>query len=140
MSIHWDNMVREYGELLSNPTSRSTASIRALIGNAASQLPRDNPESLSWFVAGLQDAPKKWFVAKVMALATPVPRTMLDPLLIAALLEPNPSATRIFVEPCVKGFGASQVEERVTQLAGTTGVSENGGVQKVMYWVPRVGA
>jgi len=140
MSTHWDNIATEYGELISNPSNHSAASIRALIGSAASKLPRDNPESLSWFIAGLQNTPRKWFVAEVMASATPVPSTMLDPLLIAALLEPNPSATRVFVEPCVKGFGASEVEARLAQLASAPGVSENGGVQKVMYWVPRVGA
>jgi hypothetical protein len=137
MSINWDNLAQEYWGLINVPGTGADASIRALVGRAASKFPKDNPEALSWFTSALQCSPQKWFVAKVMALITPLPHAMFDPLLLAALLEPNPSATRVFVEPCVRSFGAAQVETRVAQLSGTPGVAENDGVQKVMYWVPR---
>lgn len=136
---NWDELVQEYEALVSAPSSNAD-SIRTLIGHAASALPKDNPEALSWFISALQHSPQKWFVARVMAVASPVPKTMLDPLLIAALLEPNPSATRFFLEPCMRGFGAGHVAARVAQLASTPGATENDGVQKVMYWVPRTGA
>lgn len=70
----------------------------------------------------------------------PVPRTLLDPLLLAALLEPNPSANRLFIEPCVRTFGPSEVASRIAALSDHPGVAEHGGVDKAMYWVPRSGA
>ena len=136
---NWDNLAQEYEALVSAPPGNAD-SIRVLIGRAASELPKDNPEALSWFISALQHSPQKWFVARVMAMANPVPKSMLDPLLVAALLEPNPSATRFLVEPCVRGFGAGHVTTRVAQLSGTPGAAENDGVQKVMYWVPQAGA
>ncbi|GAB3357592.1 hypothetical protein GCM10027430_27050 [Lysobacter tyrosinilyticus] len=140
MSIDWDNLAGQYQELVKAPVSSgSNESIRTLVGYAASKLPRDNPESLSWFISALQGR-DKWFVAKVMAMASPVPGALLDPLLLAALLERNPSANRYFVEPCVRTFGASRVEARIRDLSDAPGVAENRGVQNVMYWVPRVGA
>ena len=136
---NWDNLAEEYF-VLANASPADADSIRALVGRAASYLPGDNAEALSWFTSALQHSPQKWFVAKVMAMAKPVPKTMLDPLLVAALLEPNPSATRVFVEPCVRGFGTAQVAARIAQLADTPGATENDGVQKVMYWMPQTSA
>jgi hypothetical protein len=148
MSTNWDQLAEQYLELAGPPgTFQSGAelhsrnlAVRDFLGRVASALPKDSPAALSWFTAALQRDPQRWFVARVMSVAAPVPRTMLDPLLLAALLEPNPSANRVFVEPCVRTFGASEVASRIAALAGYPGVAEHGGVDKAMYWVPRAGA
>jgi hypothetical protein len=67
---NWDDLAKEYGTLVSAPRC-DTDSIRTLIGRAASELPKDTPEALSWFIAALQQSPQRWFVARVMAMANP---------------------------------------------------------------------
>lgn len=139
MEIDWDALAHQYQELVISPTnSEQSSAIQKLIGKAASTLPKDNSESLTWFRSALNQSPNKWFVAKVMALAKPVPRSMLDPLVLAALLEPNPSATKNFIEPCVRSFGVKTVKNRIQALSNEPGVSQNDGVQKATYWLPSI--
>ena len=140
MEIDWDALANQYQELVNSPTSSEQSSaIQKLIGKAASMLPKDNSESLAWFKSALNQSQSKWFVAKVMALATPVPRSMLDPLVLAALLEPNTSATKNLIEPCVRSFGAQTVKSRIQALSNEPGVSQNNGVEKATYWLPSIG-
>ncbi|MDU9408573.1 hypothetical protein RTH74_13310 [Pseudomonas sp. zfem001] len=140
MEIDWDALANQYQELVNSPTSSEQSNaIQKLIGKAASTLPKDNSESLAWFKSALNQSQSKWFVAKVMALATPVPRSMLDPLVLAALLEPNPSATKNLIEPCVRSFGAQTVKSRIQALSNEPGVSQNNGVEKATYWLPSIG-
>ena len=140
MEIDWDALANQYQELVNSPTSSEQSNaIQKLIGKAASTLPKDNSESLAWFKSALNQSQSKWFVAKVMALATPVPRSMLDPLVLAALLEPNPSATKNLIEPCVRSFGAQTVKSRIHALSNEPGVSQNNGDEKATYWLPSIG-
>ncbi|MBM3116081.1 hypothetical protein [Jeongeupia naejangsanensis] len=143
MSDNWNQLAVQYFHLISPTGELSEAevhirnmAVRDLIGRAAASLPKDNPIALSWFIDALQRDPDRLFVAQVMSVANPVPRCLLDPLLIAALLEPNPSASRAFVAPCVRSFGGPEVVTRIAALAGHPGVAEHGGVNKAMYWVP----
>ena len=148
MSINWDQLAKQYLELTGPAETLQygpelharNMAVQDLLGQAASSLPKDSASVMSWFASALQRDPDKWFVARLMSVATPVPRTLLDPLLVAALLESNPSANRVFVEPCIRTFGSSQVASHIAALADHPGVAEHGGVDKVMYWVPRAGA
>lgn len=133
MEESWENMAAQYQELLRG--GATSESLRSFRGRAASSLPRDSAHALSWFVSALQRSPQKWFVAAVMAEANPVPRTLLDPMVKAALLEPNPSSNRYFIDPCLRTFGAEQVISRINALSTTPGVAEHDGVRQVMYWV-----
>lgn len=133
MEESWENMAAQYQELLR--TGATTGSLRSFRGHVASSLPRDSAHALSWFISALQRSPQKWFVAAVMAEANPVPRTLLDPMVKAALLEPNPSSNRYFIDPCLRTFGPEQVISRINALSTTPGVAEHDGVRQVMYWV-----
>lgn len=140
MEVDWDALANQYQVLVNLPTSsEQSRAIIKLIGKAASTLPKDNSESLAWFKSALNQSPSKWFVAKVMALATPVPSSMLDPLVLAALLEPNPSATKNFIEPCVRSFGTHAVKSRIQALSDEPGVRQNNGVESAIYWLPSTG-
>jgi hypothetical protein len=140
MEIDWEALAKQYQVLVNSPTSSGqNDAIKKLIGGAASTLPKDNSESLAWFISSLNQSPNKWFVAKVMALAAPVPQSMFDPLVLAALLEPNPSATRNFIEPCVRSFGTQAVRNRIKALSNEPGVTQNNGVENTTYWLPSVG-
>lgn len=112
--------------------------IRKIVGRIASNFPRDNPEALSWFTAALVHDDKKWFVAKLLEKVNPVPKALFDDLVLAALMERDPSFNKWFIAPCVKSFGIEQVKSKIMIFAPHPQVIENEGVNKVMYWVPRV--
>ena len=112
--------------------------IRKIVGRIASNFPRDNPEALAWFTAALAHDEKKWFVAKLLEKVNPVPKALFDDLVFAALLEDDPSFNKWFIAPCVRSFGVEQVKSRIMTFAPHPQVIENEGVNKVMYWVPRV--
>jgi hypothetical protein len=110
---------------------------RQLCGKIASNFPRDNPESLAWFTAALFDDEKKWFVAKLLEKVNPVPKSLFDDLVLAALSETDPSFNKWFIVPCIKTFGQDKVKSQVMLFATHPQVIENDGVNKIMYWLPR---
>ena len=110
---------------------------RKLLGRIASNFPRDNPEALAWFTAALIDNEKKWFVVKLLEKVKPIPASLFDDLVLAALRETDPSFNKWFIEPCLKTFGEDKVKSRVMLFASNPEVIENDGVNKIMYWLPR---
>lgn len=112
--------------------------VRKLIGKIASNFPKDNPEAQAWFTSALNHPDKKWFVAKLLEKVNPVPKALFDDLVFAALLEHDPSFNKFLIAPCVSTFGAAAVKNKVLQFATHPRVIDNDGVNKVLYWVPRV--
>lgn len=137
MNVDWDELASRYTQLANaeHATHANLAAIKGILGRASSALPRDTAVALAWFEGALTDAPKKWFVAKVMENTNPVPRSLLDPLLKAALKEPNLSANRLFIEPCIRTFGAQTVRARICELASDPKVNYGEGLANAMYWV-----
>jgi hypothetical protein len=109
--------------------------VHNLIGKIASNFPKDNPHSLAWFTAALTHPDKKWFVAKILEKVNPIPKALVDDLVLAALTERSPSRNKWLIEPCLKSFGPELVKARVMTFASHPQVIENEGVNKVMYWV-----
>jgi hypothetical protein len=88
--------------------------------------------------SGISPRRKKWFVVKLLEKVNPVPKALFDDLVFAALVEDDPSFNKWFIAPCVKSFGVELVKSRIITFAPHPQVIENEGVNKVMYWVPRV--
>jgi hypothetical protein len=109
--------------------------VRKLVGRITSNFPKDNPDSLVWFTAALIHTEKKWFVVKLLEKVNPVPKTLFDDLVLASLIEHDPSFNKWFITPCVKSFGVEAVKSKIMALASHPQVVENEGVNKVMYWV-----
>ncbi|UIY62130.1 hypothetical protein [Burkholderia cepacia] len=139
MNVDWDEMANRYTQLASIERISHTdlVAIKGILGRAASALPKDTPVTLAWFEAALTDSPKKWFVAKVMERTNPVPRCLLDPLLKAALKEPNPSANRVFITPCLRTFGPQIVRARICELASAPEGDYRDGLANALYWINR---
>ncbi|MBN3781109.1 hypothetical protein G3O06_26720 [Burkholderia sp. Ac-20345] len=137
MNVDWDELANRYTQLanVERATHANLAAIKGILGQASSALPRDTAVALAWFEGALTDAPKKWFVAKVMENTNPVPRSLLDPLLKAALKEPNPSANRLFLEPCIRTFGPQTVRARICELANAPDAEYGDGLSHAMYWI-----
>ena len=136
MAIDWDDLADRYVQLIeAGPRSQPEISaIDVLLGNAASNFPKNRAPDLAWFVAALNEAPKKWFVAKTLERVNPVPSVLLDPLLAAALEEPNPSANRVFIAPCVRTFGKEAVRVRLNELATQSERYSAESLARAMYW------
>jgi hypothetical protein len=87
-----------------NDKNESHHLVRKLIGQIASNFPKDNPNSLAWFTSALVHPEKKWFVAKLLEKVNPVPKALFDNLIFSSLIENDPSFNKWFITPCVKLF------------------------------------
>jgi hypothetical protein len=136
MAIDWDDLADRYVQLIgAAPVSQAEFSaIDDLLGKAASNFPRNRASDLVWFIAALNEAPKKWFVAKTLEKVNPVPSVLLDPLLAAALEEPNPSANRGFIAPCVRTLGKEAVKVRLNELAAQSERYGAESLARAVYW------
>lgn len=137
--MNWEEIADRYTALISDTRDRAALNheLDALFSKAASAMPRDNPKALEWFVQALGHPTHQWFVVQVLTRVSPLPRTLLDPLLRAALLVKDASAPRMFIKLCVRAVGADAVHKRLSALASEPGVAENGGLDKARYWVGR---
>ncbi|MBL4665926.1 MAG: hypothetical protein JKY04_01015 [Sneathiella sp.] len=134
--MNFDELARQYNEALKmRDKNAAHHRIDLVLNEAACNLPKDNPDSLEWFSVGLSDPEKKWFIAKLMAKVNPVPKALLDELVLAAMLEPNPSANKFYVLPCVKTFGAAKVRERMDRYSSRPEVIAVNGYDQTSYWV-----
>jgi hypothetical protein len=141
MNTDWLELAERYSRLSTSIPIGDAAhtiheEINSLIGLAASRFPRDKSPDLEWHIRALEHPSHKWFVTKVVGRLSPLPSTLFDPLLTAALREANPSATQFWVNSCVKAFGGNAVLARSEQLAK---LHEHGdtGLANIRYWVPR---
>ncbi len=134
--MNLDELAAEYDEAI-NAEDKNAAhhKINEITKFVASNFPRDNPEALVWFTTALQDKRKKWFVAKVMSKVNPLTKSLLKDLVLASMLEPNPSSNKFLVLPCVKTFGKEMVKEAMLKYSTHPQVIENDGFNKVAYWV-----
>ncbi|WDE10870.1 hypothetical protein [Thalassomonas haliotis] len=104
-----------------------------LIKQITTQFPKDKAENLSWFIASLRENQKKWFVAKVLDKVNPFPHSLFQDTLLAALVEENPSAIRLYLYPCVRQFGVEAVVKEIQRLSVLPEVIKHDGVSKVSY-------
>jgi hypothetical protein len=137
--MNWEEIADRYTALISDTRDRATLNhkLDALFGEVASAMPRDNPGALEWFIQALGRPSHQFFVAQVLMRVSPLPRTLVDPLLRAALLVKDASAPRVFIKLAVRAIGADAVHRRLSALASEPGVAENDGLNKARYWVGR---
>lgn len=137
--MNLDNLYLAYRDITGwKDRNAAHHAIRKLISRITTKFPRDNSEMLAWFIAALQDQDKKWFIAKILDNVNPVPKALLHDLVLAALVEHNPSSNKFLIMPAVKSFGPERVKEVIMQLSVLPEVVANDGVSKVMYWLPRI--
>ncbi|HEV3050802.1 MAG TPA: hypothetical protein VGX50_10855 [Longimicrobium sp.] len=137
--MNWEEIADRYTALISDTRDRAVLNhkLDALYSEVASAMPRDNPRALEWFVQALGRPSHQFFVAQVLMRVSPLPRTLVDPLLRAALLVKDASAPRVFIKLAVRAIGADAVHRRLSALASEPGVAENDGLNKARYWVGR---
>lgn len=88
----------------------------------------------SWLAKALNDERRKRFVGAFFE-SYPVPRRMLKQMLIAGVLEKNPSYNRDFIQPCVQSFGAETVLIQLLEYLESGSNEEKAGAASAFYWV-----
>jgi hypothetical protein len=104
-----------------------------LIKLITTKFPKDRPHLLVWFIAALRDKNKNWFAAKILEKVSPFPSSLFTDTMMAALVEKNPSAIRLYLYPCVRQFGVEAVKSEMVNLSTVPEVVQNDGVSKAMY-------
>ncbi len=131
-----DSLADEYFTALAlKDLNESHHKIRLIVKEIARNLPKDKLGNFEWFAAALKDSSKKWFVAKIIEKVSPVPKALLDDLVLAAMVEDNPSLNKLFIIPCVKTFGPKIVKERMVLFSDIPKVIEVNGFAQTEYWV-----
>jgi hypothetical protein len=86
-----------------------------------------------WLSQALSDTKRKVFVALVFKYQ-PVPKRLLPAFMHAAVLEPNPSRNRMFIEPCVRSWGGGEVNHRLLRHLQEGTNEEKAGAASAFYW------
>lgn len=89
---------------------------------------------ISWLAAALQHDRKRWFVARLAAVAGSVPDPLFEPMLIAGTELDDASMNALFIRPCTNAFGAGPVKEYLVRLAGSDDPRRVVGATDAMYW------
>lgn len=93
----------------------------------------NSADDWQWLSQALDDVKRKVFVALVFKYQ-PVPKRLLAAFVHAALLEPNPSLNRMFIEPCVRTWGSGEVNRRLLHYLQEGTNEEKAGAASAFYW------
>lgn len=82
----------------------------------------------------LVDNDKKWFVAHLLDNLDTFPVDLLDPMVQAAVNEPDPSFNNDFVKPCRRVFDYVDILNILLDTFRSNDIDKKIGVLKVLYW------
>ena len=101
---------------------------------AAHAILRENhPDACDWLFIALANPERKLFVASVFD-GLPVPKRLVAAFIRAGVMGRDPSASRMYIEPCVASHGSLAVNERLLDyLRGGTN-EEKAGAASALYW------
>jgi hypothetical protein len=107
--------------------------IQQVIKEALHDLSTGKP-NWDWFLEGLKDEQKRWFIAALFRKA-PVPKRLLRPMLATAVDVDCPSSNAQFVKPCVNSLGAWAVLSFLKSTLETEPEDTQTGAVRARYWV-----
>lgn len=84
--------------------------------------------------AFLIDNDKKWFVAHLLDNLDTFPDDLLEPMLLAAINEQDPSLNNDFVKPCRRVFDYVDIQNILLDIFRNGDKDKKIGVLKVLYW------
>lgn len=82
----------------------------------------------------LSDDDSKWFVAHLLDNLDTFPVDLLEPMLIAAVNEPDPSFNNEFIKPCRRIFDYVDIQNILLDTFRNGDKDKKIGVLKVLYW------
>jgi len=86
-----------------------------------------------WFSEALSHSDKKWFVVDLFSIGI-LPNSLFKDMLMAGVLERNPSANRVFIEVCIKHRGLKSVLELLIHYIKYGSNIEKAGAIQARYW------
>ena len=82
----------------------------------------------------LSDNEKKWFVAHLLDNLDTFPVDLLEPMLITAISEPDPSFNNEFIKPCRRVFDYVDIQNILLNIFCNSDKDKKIGVLKALYW------
>lgn len=125
----WDEHYRLWSEVRRKPGQDAHWRMQA----ARKRVAENTPDDWLWLREALADPERKWFVALVFKFQ-PVPKRLFGAMLLAGVLERNPSLNRVFIEPCVRSLGGRAVLERLARYLEIGTEAEKAGAASALYW------
>jgi hypothetical protein len=99
------------------------------------QVTAPSAEDLRWLCEAMKNDERKWFVGEVAKQADSIAEGLFVPLLEAGIREINPSVNRIFIEPCLKAFGARRVNTYLLDVVEKDDSDfRKAGAVNALYW------
>jgi len=94
---------------------------------------KDHSRLNVWFSEALSHPDKKWFVVALFNIGI-LPNFLFKDMLMAGVLERNPSANRAFIEVCIKHRGLKSVLELLIHYIKYGSNTEKAGAIQARYW------
>lgn len=93
-------------------------------------------EAIAFFTRTLEgeDRNRRLFAGYVLYHSATFPEAVYDSMMRAAIFERNPSVNRVFVQPCVRAFGARRVNETLLDYFENGSDMEIAGATQALYW------
>jgi hypothetical protein len=82
----------------------------------------------------LTDNDKKWFVAHLLDNLDTFPVDLLEPMLLTAVNEPDPSFNNDFIKPCRRVFDYVDIQNILLAIFRNGDKDKKIGVLKALYW------
>jgi hypothetical protein len=89
---------------------------------------------ISTVKAFLLDNNKKWFIAHLLDNLDTFPVDLLEPMLLTAVSEPDPSFNNDFIKPCRRVFDYVDIQKILLYTFRNGNNEKKIGVLKVLYW------
>ena len=128
------NTWNEYFKIWNDARFKKGEEAHLCIQEARKRVARNSKNDWVWLKESLSNSERKWFVAEVYKFQT-VPKKLFYAMLYAGILEKDPSANRVFIEPCVRSYGAYKVIERLFRYLESGSNPEKAGAVSALYWV-----
>ncbi len=130
--MNWDELCRRY--LAIRGAQAWEKESPDLIRDTAIALQELSTSDVVWLASAIEDPGRKWFAAFALGRTRAVPEALWEPLLDAAVDEPDPSFNRAFVEPCLDSAGARWVMERLLGIIEHGSNVRKRGAFNAWYW------
>ncbi len=130
--MNWDELCRRY--LAIRGAQAWEQDSPDLIRDTAIAVRELSTGDVVWLVSAIGDPGRKWFAAFALGRSGAVPEPLWEPLLDAAVDEPDPSFNRAFVEPCLASAGARWVMERLLGIIEHGSNVRKRGAFNAWYW------
>ncbi|MFO0863757.1 MAG: hypothetical protein U0744_03715 [Gemmataceae bacterium] len=126
----WDDL---YARWLDSLDARRNAEAYERLCEVRKRVAQNDDADWHWLKIALADKEKKWFAAQVFR-DQPVPKRLFQAMMLASIIDVNPSSNRLYLEPCLETFGTEKVAEALSRLEAMGSVPKE-RFEWARYWM-----